>query len=156
MNDHSQRLKRASSGGFTLLEAMIAMVLFAVTIAGIFQMLSQSFKTAESARDLNRVTQILQYQIEDLRGSNWSTLTAKEGETSILVDAYGIPGSASDVTPFDWQAFSMKQNTTVVAADYIDVTLVVNWTDVQGRSHSQSFKTSFTENGLNAYYARSI
>ena len=35
------------------------MVLFAITIAGIFQMLSQSFKTAESARDLNRVTRVV-------------------------------------------------------------------------------------------------
>lgn len=140
----------------TLVEVMMGLSILSVVMVGIYQLFGQGYQTMESARDLNRITQTLQYQMENLRSTKWDDFTKLEGTTEIGVNAYGIPvEDGNETNPFDWQAFKMVQTITMDKPGFYKMTLVVNWTDRRGRKRSHTFNTWFSQDGLNTYYTRS-
>ena len=142
--------------GFTLVEAFISIVIFGIFIASIFQYLSYSLDLSENARDLNRVTQIMQHQMEDLRSTKWDDLPSLEGKTShsgqsrtesrsILLEPFLLTGKNSHslrISPCPKPAFTRPS-------------LVASWTDRQGKNYARRFETWLADEGLNAYYTRS-
>lgn len=146
----------ASKCGMTLIEVMIAMVVFGIAASSLFAMLNHGFRTIENARDVVRVTQTMQHQMENLRATPWTDFLLQVGNSQINVDVNGVPtGSDVEVIPFGWREFSMVQTITLEKTDYYEVEITAAWTDTSGREFSHSFVSWFTENGLNEFFTRS-
>ena len=141
--------------GFTLVEVFISVVVFGIFIASIFQYFKYNMELHESARDLNRVTQIMQYQMENLRSTKWTDISKLEGKNVIPVNQDGIPVSSTGTTPFDWQSFSLTQNLTLSKTGFYRAIIVASWTDRLGKTYARRFETWLADEGLNAYYTRS-
>lgn len=122
------------------------------------------FKTIDVARGTTIASQILQSEMERLRMMSWTTLTAM----STAVDSVApIPaGSPAGVEKFDGAAyFSTNPDvagkyliTRTIAADgsrptdVLNITISVQWTGYDGRSHTRSFTSMYAKNGLYDYY----
>jgi len=141
--------------GFTLVEVFMSIVIFGIFIASIFQYLKYNLDLSESARDLNRVTQIMQHQVEDLRSTKWMDLPKLEGKTIIPLNQDGIPVQSSGTIPFNWQKFSLTQNVTLSKTGFYKAIIVASWTDRQGKNYARRVETWLANEGLNAYYTRS-
>jgi prepilin-type N-terminal cleavage/methylation domain-containing protein len=134
---------KACSRGFTLVEVVVGLGIFALVIASFFQAFSQGFMILESTRDLNRVTQVMQTQVENLRGVVWVDFEKQVGTNKV------------DVTLAAVKSFKMEQSIVADKAGHYQATLVATWTDSRGRNHTKTFVTWFSKNGLNNYYTRS-
>ena len=141
--------------GFTLVEAFMSIVIFGIFIASIFQYLNYSLDLSENARDLNRVTQIMQHQMEDLRSTKWADLPSLEGKQAIQVNQDGVPIDTKGTIPFDWQKFSLTQNLSLSKTGFYKAIITASWTDRQGKNYVRRFETWLADEGLNAYYTRS-
>ena len=64
------------AAGFTLVEVLIAMVLFTMVIAGGFAGISRGFQLVEASRNYTRSSQMLQSELELLRTLPWATFSA--------------------------------------------------------------------------------
>ena len=147
--------KREKSG-FTIVEVLAAIVIFGIVVASLFQMVAQGFTLVRNSRDINRVTQTMQHQMENLRSSTWANFETQVGTSTINVDANGAPISGGTGTPpFDWSAFQMAQVIALEKAGHYKVTLTLNWTDAGSRTHTRTYISWFTNNGLNEFYTRS-
>lgn len=140
--------------GFTLVEVFIGLMIFAFLATALFQTIRLGYSIMGHTRDVTRITQIMQYQAENLRGSSWNTVKSQKGSTSIAVDKYGIPTSGKGVVPFGWSSFTMTQILTEKKSDLYIGTLTASWTNNQGKSFSRTITTSITEKGINEYYIR--
>lgn len=140
---------------FTLVEVFVSIVIFGIFIASIFQYFKYNLSLNETARDLNRVTQIMQYQMEDLRSTKWADLSKLEGKTTIKVDQDGIPVDSKGSVPFNWQNFSLIQTLTLSKTGFYRAVIEASWTDREGKQYSRRFETWLAKEGLNAYYTRS-
>ena len=121
------RIKRKGDKGFTLVEVFISVVVFGIFIASIFQYFKYNLNLHESARDLNRVTQIMQYQMENLRSTKWADIPKLEGKNVIPVNQDGIPVNSTGTTPFDWQSFSLVQSLTLSKTGFYRAIIVASW-----------------------------
>lgn len=150
-----RKAKRKKSG-FTIVEVLAAIVIFGMVVASLFQMVGQGFSLVRSSRDINRATQTLQHQMENLRCMTWENFETQVGTSSIMVDSNGTPtGVGTGSPPFDWQAFLMTQTITLEKNKHYKVKLDLEWTDSGSRSHKRTYISWFTYNGLNEFYTRS-
>lgn len=122
------------------------------------------FKTIDVARGTTIASQILQSEMERLRMMSWTTLAAMSTATDSVAP---VPaGSPAGVEKFDGAAyFSSNPDvagkyiiTRTVAADgsrptdVMNITISVQWTGYDGRSHTRSFTSMYAKNGLYDYY----
>lgn len=146
----------ASRSGFTLVEATVAAAIVIAFFAGVFACLTQSFRFIESARDLNRVAQILQSEMEDLRMRSWAELeTMYQANVdrdlpftprSEFTSQYGIRYTCT-------RTMSLRSDRN---DSQIEVVLASEWTDRAGAKHRKYYVSYFTKNGLNDYYYRTF
>lgn len=148
------RQEASTESGFTLVEVFIGLVIFAFIATTLFQTIRLGYSIMGHTRDVTRITQIMQYQAENIRGSSWNTVKSLKGTNSISVDKYGIPTSGKGVTPFGWSSFTLTQILTEKKSDLYVATLTANWTNNQGKSFSRTITTTITEKGINEYYIR--
>lgn len=138
-----ERPAQTRDSGFTLVEVVVGMGIFVLAMVSFFQAFSQGFMILESARDLNRVTQAMQTQVENLRGGIWSDFEQQVG--TIKINGTGITLGS----------FNLEQSIVPDNSGDYKVSIVATWTDRWGRNHSETFLTWFSQNGLNNYYTRS-
>ena len=136
------------SEGFTLIEVMVAALLFAVIMIGVFGALKRGNSLIESSRDETRVTQILQSELEDLRTKNWTEISALPATKAYaprgrFVGAFG-------------SRYACARTISTRTTDQKEVVVSVSWTDDSGLSHSREYKTWITKGGLSDYYYRSF
>ena len=137
--------------GTTLVEVMIAVFVLAIVFVGIFAMLNQGFRLMETAQDYNRVSQILQNQMEVFRSKNWTALEEYSAsgtfDTSEFFTEYGSHYSG---------IYSITTSKTGPAPDFEiqqkQIILTVGWTDTRGMTRTRRYRTFFTKDGLNDYY----
>lgn len=127
--------------GFTLVEVMVGVGVFAVAMVSIFAVFSQSINIFANTRNANRISQTMQYQMESIRGTKWEVLMEDLGTQTINVDEFGIPTDGNGEIPYDWQAFSMEQNITLEKTDHYLVELTARWTDAEGAGYDRVMKT---------------
>lgn len=142
-----RRLRRAS--GFTILEVALASSVMALGLATSIIAMQTGFKFVDVARDTTLASQILQSEIERIRMMNWGAVAALPAEEAVNLSAM----FTSDV--------NLAARFTVVRrmaadetrpADVRLITLRVNWTSIDGRSHARSFQAKYVKNGLYDYY----
>ena len=142
-----------SSGGnrgFTAVETIIGASIMITLIAGMLQIISQSNYLVELARDNTRITQMLQSEMEDLRTLNWSDLVEKEGFSSFTPQGNFISQYADDYYCYRYIYPSP------LSPDEKWVWVYAYWVDSMNRGHWTWFFTTFTKDGLNDYYYRSV
>lgn len=134
--------------GFTLIELMLGLMILTMAVAGIFSVLTHGMRMAENARDLTRVSQILQSEMENLRSMNWSDYEALVGSKSFHPE--------SRFTDEFEGRYELTRNLMPWRSSQYLVFLTAKWSDNLGHDHERRYLTVFTENGLNDYYYRSF
>lgn len=129
--------------GFTIIEVVVAMVVFAVVIAGGFACLKMGLGLVENSRHNTRSTQIMQSEIERVRSLAWANIILLPTSDSDVTVAAQFNSSAYD-------AYTMGREISG-SGDSRLVTLTVIWTDNSGRSHSRSYASQYTKGGLYDY-----
>lgn len=92
-----QRPERGCDG-FSLVEATFACALVAVFFVGLFGLNSQCLLFANSSRELMSAGQSLQARMEQLRASNWATITTAAAIQTLLTPAVSPTNSLGAVT----------------------------------------------------------
>lgn len=135
-------LTKKSQSAFTIVEVMIAMVIFAIVIASGFACLKSGLGLMENSRHTTRSSQIMQSEIERIRSLPWGQVIALSNDADItLSDAF-----AATV----YEAYTMERRVTGSGNERV-VTLIVSWTDNSGRAHSRSYVSQYTRGGLYDY-----
>jgi prepilin-type N-terminal cleavage/methylation domain-containing protein len=65
-----------NTGGFTLVEVLIAVIITAISLVGIYAASTQCMKQIWSARETSRVALIVDCEMENLCTAPWSNITA--------------------------------------------------------------------------------
>lgn len=68
-------IKRKTSGGFTLLEVLVAVIIAAISLVGISAASTQCLKQIWSARETSRAALVADYEMENLCTATWSNVT---------------------------------------------------------------------------------
>ncbi len=136
--------------GFSLVEIMISMTVFAIVFAGAFGALQMGYGMTRDARDRTRASQILQTELEAMRTFNWTDLSAMVGQTNEPFTPRGEFIEAYSDSFFCKRTVALRAN-----GEQIDITLTVNW-DAYPNQKEEVFYSTFTKNGINDYYYRSF
>lgn len=144
----SRRAMRSRRSAFTLVEAMVGMVLVGMTLTGVFAVLGRSFDLIEAARDNTRVAQIIQSELEDMRTLSWS-----EVATLPTWEEYTPTSSFSEQFG---DRYTCYRYIYVRSADQFGLRVYVDWTNNSGQYKYDYFETWYTQGGFNDYYYRSF
>ena len=107
--------------GFTLLEIVMALAIFAVGLVGLLSLFPVGFQVSKRASDLTEATIYAQEKIEDLKK-----------------DGYGIPPGTT-IGSFD-SRFSWSLDVSILSTGLKEIKLTVNYTE-GGKSYSEDFVT---------------
>jgi prepilin-type N-terminal cleavage/methylation domain-containing protein len=132
--------------GFTIVEVMVAMLVFSMVIAGGLIGISRGFELIDTTRNYTRSSQVLQSELELLRTLPWATFLALND--SELSDKF----QEQIITQFGEATYIGTVDTQLTGGDLMQVTVTVEWNDKNGRTYSLSYITFFTEGGVNDYY----
>lgn len=132
--------------GFTLVEVMIAMIVFSMVIAGALIGISRGFQLIDTTRNYTRSSQVLQSELELLRTLPWATFS--ELSDSELTEKF----QEQIVTQFGESTYTGKVETKVTGGDLMQIIVTVEWSGQKGRVHTLNYVTFFTEGGVNDYY----
>jgi prepilin-type N-terminal cleavage/methylation domain-containing protein len=129
--------------GFSLIELMIALFVFAIVMAGGYACVKMGLELVDKSRHHTRVSQIMQSEIERVRSMAWSELTA-------------LPSAATQLTisnEFNQTGYGTYRLTRTVAGSgsFRKITLLITWTDLGGRSRSKTYATQYTQGGIYDY-----
>lgn len=160
-----------ASEGFTLMEVLVAMTLITLVIGGGITALIQGNRMVEDARDVTRVSQVIQSEIEDLRTKNWDDLaglvwTAQVDGADPNLRFYPyyqrIPLQGQFAEKYGdkytlWRGVFFQDMDSDGTEDQIGVYVWVGWQPQRGRYYKwQRYYTRFTQDGLNDYYYRAF
>lgn len=140
------------SGGFTLVEVMVAVVILGMILSTAFATVTQALQTVETSRDYARVAQILQSEMEDLKTMSWSTLSALQVADNGVV-TIDLTAEFNQAFGVRYRAFRYIENRY---SDQKQATIWVYWWDARGNFRIKQTVSWFTENGLHDYYYRSF
>ena len=140
------------------------MTLITLVLAGGFTALIQGSKMIEDARDVTRVSQVIQSEVESLRTMTWDDLVAmmnpNTGSRSYpyyrqlplqgkFAEKYGDKYNL-------WRGVYFEDWNNDGVGDQIGVYVWVGWTPQNGNWKWQRYYTRFTKDGLNDYYYRAF
>jgi len=108
---------RRSQRGYSLLEVLVAITLFALTSSGLAAFLVQSLRRTAGNRASTGAVIAAQHEVEDLRSLDYPAIVSRSYATTISGQPYGVGTVVQNDTP----ASGMKQ-----------VTVTVNYTEPLG------------------------
>lgn len=103
--------RRSRQGGFTLIEVLVALVLFAIISSGFTAFAVQSLRRTTDTRGATGAVLVAQRELENLRGLAYDDIAGGSSTTSMQGQNYSINTVVSDDTP----ASGMKQVSVTVA-----------------------------------------
>lgn len=129
--------------GFSLVELLIALVVFAIVIVSGFACVKLGLGLVDNARHHTRASQIMQSEVERLRSLAWAHLTAlPPAKTQVSVASQFDDSSYTNYILFRSLGGS---------GDSRKIILEVSWTDMGGRAHTKTYVTQYTKGGLYDY-----
>lgn len=94
--------RRAPDAGFTLIEVVVAVALFAVLISGTAAMVTGGLDLARNNRNRTIAANLASQEIDSLRSADFDDLVAAAGQTSEQVEVEGVPYDVTrDITWVD-------------------------------------------------------
>ena len=139
-------LSHNRQGAFTLIEVMVAMIVFSMVIAGGLVGVSRGFELIDTTRNYTRSSQVLQSELELLRTLPWSTFS--QLSESELTEKF----QEQIVAQFGADSYVGVVTTELTGGDLMEVVVTVEWSARKGRVHTLNYVTFFTEGGVNDYY----
>lgn len=133
-------------GAFTLIEVMVAMIVFSMVIAGGLVGISRGFELIDTTRNYTRSSQVLQSELELLRTLPWSTFS--QLSDSELTEKF----QEQIVAQFGADSYVGAVATELTGGDLMQVVVTVEWSARKGRVHTLNYVTFFTDGGVNDYY----
>ena len=139
-SEQMTKVKIESQRGFSLIEVMFAMAIFAIGILAVAKMELVTASSNRSAHQLTQALLLVESQMERLKNvSDVTTLDAMDGDTNINIDALGNSGGIYTRT---------THVTNPLGGDHSRrVEVTVEWTR-QGRSRSVAMSSLTQGNGL--------
>lgn len=134
---------RSSSRAFTLVELLIAMVIFASVIASGLACVRMGMNQISNARSETRASQVMQSEIERLRSLAWNNFIALAGTDQDV----NLSSEFSDAV---YGSFKMKRSIGG-SGNSRKITLLIQWNDLSGKIHTKSYVTQYTKGGLYDY-----
>lgn len=133
-------IKTNKQNGFTIVELVVTIMLFAVLIPSIANFLVFLGDLNSRSRNLTSVSAIAQNKIEDLRSKGFLAVNVGTVDfTNELPDQMAKPRQASYTVTHPGGNPSLK-----------DIKVTINYTDTGGQ-HSYNFKTYLGELGVGQY-----
>ncbi len=128
------------TGGFALLEVLLASVILAVALTSVLAVTSHATRYVADFRRAARASQILQQRMEDIRLLSWSQLAVYP--TNFVDTAIGVYTGQVTQTTVD----SFNGATTVKC-----VTLTLTWRSQTGRPVTNTLTSLVGNGGINTY-----
>jgi Tfp pilus assembly protein PilV len=171
LNHVQHAAPKQGAHGFTLIDALFAMVISGVMFTALYAGLAFGFKVIRFARENTRATQIMLERMETIRLYTWEQVT-NYGDTNlgnyflpsnpIPVPYYAIGTNNSlfyttqiFVEPSGVVNLSADAVGTPAAASYADnmkkVTIKVDWCPMGLTNRTRSMSTYVTKNGMQTY-----
>lgn len=129
--------------GFTLVELLIAIIIFSAVILGGFGILRLGIAHVDNARHVTRASQIMQSEIEEIRSKPWSDIVALTGPEQ------EVPVGSQFAEP-SYIPYQLKRTVSGVGNSR-KITLIISWSDVAGRFHEKVSATQYAKNGIYDY-----
>ncbi len=157
----------------------MASVILAVGFIGLIQAVTIGSETLDTARKQQVATQIMDAEIERLRGLDWNTLANFAASGAIAIDNTGvISGDETRFALSNYTAVNSDDNTalsglahgftcsftrtrlrpasaTASNVTYLKFVYTVSWTSNTGRAYSRSTETYLGVNGLHLSFQKS-
>ncbi|MFA6961326.1 MAG: hypothetical protein WC205_11290 [Opitutaceae bacterium] len=146
----SQSLNRRPTRAFTLVEVLGAAFVMALAIGSCIIALQAGIKNIDYARHLTLASQVLQSQAESVRLLSWTQIQALPSTATVVnIDSVfaANKGDANDFT-LTMQSLPVTDRETTMR----EITLNVTWTSTFGTTHSRSFVSRYSKDGLHDYY----
>jgi len=121
--------------GFTLVEALIALLVLAVGLLGLAQLQGHAMESSAAAKARTTAINLAQQKLEELRAKASYAYPAMTGGSD---SAGPLPGSHTGFS----RSWSVTEDT---ALRYKTITVVANWVDTSGRSQSIALKSMVAE-----------
>ncbi len=128
--------------GFTLLEAMIAVMILGLVLAAVLATVSQSARYLTDIRRTARAGQVLQQEMEYIRLLDWNTLQSVTNKFTDPSDTAHLYAGKVTQTTYD----TYGTTNTIVK-----VTLTVTWTNQVNRVLTNTLTSLVGNGGLNKY-----
>lgn len=166
--------RRAKACGFTLVEVMVAASVMLMAIVGMMQVITYGSEMLDLARKQTIAMQIIHGQLDNVRLSDWTTISAYPASRTVNVDSsdqttnigygfvFGLVGTGDVVDTTDSiitlpelaKGFTCTRTVATVRTDLKQITFSVTWTSNTGRRYTRSGSTYFGKNGLYVTYQR--
>lgn len=130
----NRKVKHRSKDGFTLIEILFALFVFAVGVLSVVWVAAHSLEESRKTHLSTVATSLAQQKIEQLRNADYFELTSGQDEddegSEIVLDEYGQPGGI------------FHRNWTVVEDDPMvgtkTITVYVTWEEAEERTISMA------------------
>lgn len=165
------RAIRFRQRGFTIVEVAIAATILVLAISSSLIVLQQGLRAIDNARYTTLAGQILQSQMEKLRMLNWtqftyvntSTTPSSGGPLNYTTFTTDVSSSTAQINRFTFLQeitptagnFNPTPITTLNVQMY-DIKLTANWTGMDGRPHTLSYKTRYLKNGISSFFYTTV
>jgi hypothetical protein len=143
-------LRLNSSYGTSLAELLVSAAIMAFALSVIVLSSFRNVTLNESSRNLTIATSHADHVLEDIRNATFSNVCS-----SIYTDnwnwgvGYATTIASKGLSALNNESIHTTTTTSSVScatATILDITVQVNWNDVQQRAQSQSFRTQVTAN----------
>lgn len=119
--------------GFTLTEVLVAVVITALCLAGIYTVGTQCLQQIWSAREMSRAAQVFDYEIENLRTTAWTNIQA-------YGSSYTMSSSSNPAMDLLNEVSGTVQLSPVSGnADLLQATIALSWS---GRTAARTETTA--------------
>jgi len=152
----SARKHAARSGGFSIIEAIVAMGVVGIVIVSLYAALTMGFRGVEMGREDVRATQIMVRKMDQLGRSSWSQIT----NSSCIPTTFYEPFNPESATPTNSGPLIYTGTVTLSAFgdgsvsysnDMRQVTIQLDWTSQSGMARTRSLTTFLARYGLQNY-----
>lgn len=155
--------RRHRSGGFTIVEVMVAASVLVLAISSSLFVLQAGMRAIDHARYTTLAGQVLQSQMEKLRLLTWTQLTHPTyGPVAFTTFIPDVSATATaQINRFTAGGVAGRCTQTITApstglASFDDafriITLTANWTGIDGRPHTLSYTTHYAKNGISDFF----
>jgi Tfp pilus assembly protein PilV len=145
----SRRGRRASRAGFTIIELVLATFTLTMGIGTAIIGMQSGFRHLDLARGTTIAAQIIQSEMERIRMMSWSGVSALPAK-DIFDGALNFTTSSRVAGKYSVTRIRVADATRPTEVAHIDIS--VTWKTYDGRSHTRSFNSIYTKNGLYDYY----
>ncbi len=173
---NATRFSRARSGGFTLVDAMLATAICGFALTALFAATGQALHVVKSAREAGCANELLQQRMEAFRSytppplpvisASWSNLLSPTAASKFLTNATAIgsslPGASETFTISDYpnatNTFTISRSASgavtttgsalLTSQRCVKITGQVTWNGWAGLNRSRNLQTIITKSGI--------